>query len=50
MNLMVLPLSCVRIEGTFSRRIIGVLLIEAAFNKDSRTVERGSAKPRCMPS
>ena len=49
-NLMVLPLSWVRMEGTFSSRMTGVLLMEAARRRDSRTVDLGSAKPRCTPS
>ena len=50
MYLMVLPLSCVRMDGTFSRRITGVLLIEAAWSRSSRTSDLGSEKAFCCPS
>ena len=50
MCLIVLPLSCVKMEGTFSSRITGVLLMEAACKRSSRTSDLGSLKAFCRPS
>ena len=50
MCLIMLPVSCVKIEGTFSSKITGVFLMEAACSRSSRTSDLGSVKAFCCPS